>query len=52
MTVIIPICVEVNNDNWDTMFLEELGNDQDCEEVAGRDSTMNKILLTKKIPPS
>ena len=28
----------MDDDNWDTTFLEELGNDQNCEEVAGRDS--------------
>ena len=32
------MCIEVDDDNWDTRFLEELGNDQDCEEVASRDS--------------
>jgi len=25
---------EMDDDNWDTTFLEELGNDQNCEEVA------------------
>ena len=24
----------MDDDNWDTRFLEELGKDQDCEEVA------------------
>ena len=30
----LPVCVEMDDDNWDTTFLEELGNDQNCEEVA------------------
>jgi len=34
----LPVCVEMDDDNWDTTFLEELGNDQNFEEVAGRDS--------------
>ena len=27
----LPVCVEMDDDNWDSMFLEELGNDQNCE---------------------
>ena len=30
----LPVCLEMDDDNWDTTFLEELGNDQNCEEVA------------------
>ena len=34
----LPVCIEMDDDNnWDTMFLEELGNDlTDFEEVASR----------------
>ena len=31
----LSVCVEMDDDNWDTRFLEELGKDQDSrEEVA------------------
>jgi len=49
--VIVPVCVEVDEDNWDTRFLEELGNDHDCEEVAGRDSNDEDDTADQEEPP-
>jgi len=45
------VIVIFDDDNWDTTFFEELGNDQNCEEVAGRDSDdEDGTQLTKKNP--
>jgi len=27
----LPVCVEMDDDNWDATFLEEIGNDQNWE---------------------
>ena len=32
----LPVCVEMDDNNWNTTFIEELGNDdEDCGEVDG-----------------
>ena len=33
----LSVCIEMDDDNWDTTFLEELGDDQN-EEVSARKS--------------
>ena len=32
----LPVCVDMDDNNWNTTFIEELGNDQeDCGDVDG-----------------
>ena len=47
----LPVCVEMDDDNWDTRFLEELGNDHNCEEVSSRDSDDEDDTADQEEPP-
>jgi len=47
----LPVCVEMDDDNRDTRFLKELGNDHNCEEVSSRDSDDEDDTADQEEPP-
>ena len=48
----LSVCREMDENNWDTAFLEDFRNDQDFEEVAGSDTNDDDDTADREEPPS